>query len=85
MQQARKKRAPERADEPRAQSRALVPWGGEQVNVDRFWAESWIDLLNRQRWLSRKLKLETAPWVVNQEAGIIQFERFSSSARTARW
>ncbi len=58
-----------------AQSRELVPWGGERVNVDRFWAESWVDLLNRQSWIAKKLKIETAPWQVNQEAGIIQFER----------
>ncbi len=78
---ARKRRSPE--PEQRAQSRELVPWGGEKVNVDRFWAESWVDLLNRQRWLSRKLKLETAPWLVNQEAGIIQFERKDGAMVTA--
>ena len=83
MQQARKKKASEPTAEPRAQSRALVPWGGERVNVDRFWAESWIDLLNRQRWLSKKLKLETSPWEVNQEAGIIQFERKDGALVTA--
>ena len=59
-----KRRAPDRKAEPRAQSRELAPWGGEEVDVDRFYAESWIDLLNRQRWLSKKLKLETAPWQV---------------------
>ncbi len=59
----------------RAQSRALVPWGGETVDVDRFWAESWIDLLNRQHWLTSKLKIGRAPWSVDQEAGFIHFSR----------
>ncbi len=70
------------ADSP-ARSQALVPWGGEVVDVDRFWAESWIDLLNRQRWLSKRLKLETAPWQVDQNAGIIQFERKDGALVTA--
>jgi len=59
----------------RAPSRAYVPWGGEVVDVERFWAESWVDLMNRQRWFSKKLKLETAPWLVDQERGLIQFAR----------
>ena len=56
-------------------SRALVPWGGERVDVDRFWAESWADLLNRQRFLARRLKISSAPWTVDQQQGLIQFER----------
>jgi hypothetical protein len=67
----------------RAHSRALVPWGGERVNVDRFWAESWIDLLNRQSWIAKRLKIETAPWQVDQAAGIIQFERKDGALVTA--
>lgn len=56
--------------------RALAPWSGERVaDVDRFWAESWIDLLNRQTALVRKLKIGAAPWTVNQEQGLIEFER----------
>lgn len=66
-----------------ARSRALTPWGGEFVDVDRFWAESWIDLLNRQRWVAKKLKLETAPWVVDQNAGVIQFARADGATVTA--
>lgn len=66
-----------------APSRALTPWGGEVVDVDRFWAESWIDLLNRQRWMARKLKLEAAPWVVDQNAGVIQFARQDGATVTA--
>ncbi|HRO03322.1 MAG TPA: hypothetical protein PLS69_06930 [Terricaulis sp.] len=68
---------------PSAPSRALAPWGGEVVDVDRFWAESWIDLLNRQRWMARRLKLETAPWVVDQNAGIISFARKDGAQVTA--
>lgn len=75
MQKTARKKAKPKSAAAAAPSRALVPWGGEEVDVDRFWAESWVDLLNRQRWLSRKLKLETAPWFVDQNAGIIQFER----------
>ncbi|OQW63433.1 MAG: hypothetical protein A4S17_07180 [Proteobacteria bacterium HN_bin10] len=77
-------RAKRRAAEPQASaSRDLAPWGGERVDVDRFWAESWIDLLNRQQWLSKRLKLDTAPWLVDQNAGIIQFERKDGAQVTA--
>lgn len=67
----------------RAESRELVPWGGEKVDVDRFWAESWIDLLNRQHWLSKKLKIGRAPWTVDQSAGLINFEREDGKLVTA--
>lgn len=70
-----KTKRPEAKRAQRTPSRALVPWGGEIVDVDRFWAESWIDLLNRQSWLAKKMKLETAPWMVDQNAGLIQFSR----------
>jgi hypothetical protein len=80
---ARKRKTPKSAAESDAPSHALAPWGGEQVDVDRFIAESWIDLLNRQRWLSKRLKLETAPWMVDQNAGIIQFERKDGALVTA--
>ena len=78
-----KRKATAPPTEPRAPARDLAPWGGEEVDVDRFWAESWIDLLNRQRWLSKKMKLETAPWLVDQNAGIIQFERKDGALVTA--
>jgi hypothetical protein len=68
---------------PRARTNELVPWGGEHVDVDRFYAESWVDLLNRQRYLARKLKLETAPWFVDQNTGVIQFERKDGAMVTA--
>jgi hypothetical protein len=54
---------------------ALVPWMGERVDVDRFWAESWVDLHNRQTHMVRKLKIGAAPWSVDQAAGLIQFAR----------
>ena len=79
----KKRREPAPKAESSASSRELAPWGGEQVDVDRFWAESWIDLLNRQRWLSKKLKLDAAPWLVDQNAGIIQFERKDGALVTA--
>lgn len=64
-------------------SHALVPWGGEKVDVDRFWAESWIDLLNRQSYLARKLKVGRSPWSVDQEAGLIRFDREDGALVTA--
>jgi hypothetical protein len=81
MQKTARRKAKPKA--PATPSRALVPWGGEEVDVDRFVAESWVDLLNRQRWLSKKLKLETAPWLVDQNAGIIRFERKDGAVVTA--
>lgn len=72
-----------RAAAKRVESTELVPWGGEKVDVDRFWAEAWTDLLNRQRYIARKLKITQAPWVVDQEAGIIRFERADGAFVTA--
>jgi hypothetical protein len=72
-----------KAEAQRATSQDLVPWGGERVDVERFWAEAWVDLLNRQRWLSRKLKIETAPWLVDQSKGLIHFERKDGALVTA--
>lgn len=67
----------------RRQARDVTPWGGEVVDVDRFWAESWIDLLNRQRWLAKKMKIARAPWSVDQEAGLIRFARDDGAVVTA--
>jgi hypothetical protein len=55
--------------------RALTPWGGEHVDVDRYWAEAWVDLHRRQTLLANKLKIGKANWTVNQEAGLIEFDR----------
>ena len=65
-------------------SQALVPWSGERVpDVDRFWAESWVDLLNRQSMLAKKHKITSAPWTVNQDQGLIEFERKDGRLVTA--
>lgn len=83
MRKATRRKTETPNEAPRAASNELVPWGGEHVDIDRFYAESWVDLLNRQRWLSKKLKLETAPWQVDQQAGIIQFGRKDGAMVTA--
>ncbi|MES1156320.1 MAG: DUF6882 domain-containing protein [Alphaproteobacteria bacterium] len=54
---------------------AVKPWGGEQVDVDRFWAEAWANLCRRQATLAKQFRLENANWAVDQDAGLIQFER----------
>ena len=77
------KRKPRETEAPQAPTRALVPWGGEQVDVDQFWAESWVDLLNRQRWMARKMKITNAPWTVDQQAGLISFDRKDGAVVTA--
>jgi len=51
------------------------PWGGERVDVDLYWAQAWADLRIRQGEMARRLKLTDATWKVNQEAGLIEFER----------
>ncbi|MDP1908510.1 MAG: hypothetical protein Q8K85_09420, partial [Hyphomicrobium sp.] len=51
------------------------PWEGEQVDVDLYWAQAWADLRIRQGEMARRLKLTDATWKVNQEAGLIEFER----------
>lgn len=80
----RKSSLAEQKAPPLSQSRALVPWGGERVeDVDRFWAESWVDLLNRQRWLASKMKIGRAPWFVDQNSGLIQFDRSDGALVTA--
>jgi len=66
-----------------AASSALVPWGGEVVDVDRFWAESWVDLLNRQSWFAKRLKIMASPWFVDQDAGLIRFARKDGGEVTA--
>src|SRR5262245_41461799 len=59
--------------------RALAPWGGERVDIDRFWAEAWRDLHHRQHYVGRKLKITSTPWNVDQNAGLIEFERKDGS------
>jgi hypothetical protein len=57
------------------QSRALVPWGGERVDVDIFYAQAWFELKQRQDALTERLKLANADWQVDQERGLIEFSR----------
>jgi hypothetical protein len=59
----------------RLQNHALAPWGGERVDVDRYWAEAWVDLQRRQEAVARKLKIGKALWTVDQDTGLIEFER----------
>ncbi|MGE3251000.1 MAG: DUF6882 domain-containing protein [Hyphomonadaceae bacterium] len=59
----------------REESRALAPWGGEPVDIDRFWADAWRDLKRRQQALTREWGLAGAQWSVDQAAGLIHFER----------
>jgi len=50
-------------------------WNGEPVDVDRYWAEAWADLGVRQQGLIRRLKLADAHWTVDQNSGLILFDR----------
>lgn len=60
-----------------------VPWEGEAVDIDRFWAEAWAELNERQHELSKSFKLADARWTVDQNAGLIQFERRDGAVITA--
>lgn len=53
----------------------LPPWDGQIVDVDRFWAEAWTELQARQQFLSEHFKLAASDWAVDQDAGLIRFER----------
>ncbi|MEJ0060531.1 MAG: DUF6882 domain-containing protein [Terricaulis sp.] len=53
------------------------------MDVDRYWAEAWVDLHRRQTLLANKLKLGKANWTVNQEAGLIEFDRADGKLVTA--
>ncbi|MET0183464.1 MAG: DUF6882 domain-containing protein [Caulobacterales bacterium] len=68
---------------PKQRSTALVPWDGRRVDVDRFWAEAWADLRFQQERLVKGLKLTAAEWSVDQQAGLIQFERRDGALVTA--
>jgi len=60
-----------------------VPWEGQSVDVDQFWAEAWADLQHRQAWLAKRDGLANAQWVVDQPAGLIHFERTDGSTASA--
>ncbi|MGE0830009.1 MAG: DUF6882 domain-containing protein [Hyphomonadaceae bacterium] len=66
-----------------AESRALVPWQGESVDVDRFWADAWRELKARQLSLARGMKLAAAQWSVDQETGLIHFDRADGAQLSA--
>jgi hypothetical protein len=68
--------------DPRAEQ-AGIPWAGERVDVERFWAEAWRDLQYRQGQLAKRGKLAHASWTVDQSAGLIQFERANGELATA--
>jgi hypothetical protein len=51
------------------------PWDGQRVDIDRFWAEAWAELSLGQQILARRLKLSDARWTVDQNTGLIQFDR----------
>lgn len=55
---------------------APAPWNGEIVDVDAYWAEAWRALHARQTMLGHDMKLAGATWAVDQERGLIRFERF---------
>lgn len=67
----------QRAFEPSLSNRA--PWQGERVDVDRYWAQAWAELTHRQMELARRLKLASAEWRVDQNAGLIEFARKDGS------
>jgi hypothetical protein len=71
---------------PGGRKRAVVqvqPWEGQEVDVDRFWAEAWAELNHRQQDLARNLKLADARWTVDQNAGLIHFDRADGATVTA--
>lgn len=59
------------------------PWDGEEVDIDRYWAEAWADLTVRQEVLARNLRLRDASWSVDQVSGLIQFDRRDGKAISA--
>lgn len=59
------------------------PWQGENVDVDRYWAEAWADLQSRQAWLAKRAGLANATWAVDQPSGLIKFERTDGALVTA--
>ena len=69
---------------PRARPAPPPPiWDGEPVDIDRFWAEAWVELNQRQQSLTKSLKLADAHWTVDQNSGIIQFDRRDGALVTA--
>lgn len=63
--------------------REPAPWDGQPVDIDRYWAEAWMELRQRQGLLARRLRLDAAEWAVDQDAGLIQFQRQDGALVTA--
>ncbi|MBL8548451.1 MAG: hypothetical protein JNJ73_00595 [Hyphomonadaceae bacterium] len=59
----------------RRQAQARLPWQGERVDIDRYWAEAWQELQQRQKRLIDVDKLARASWQVDQDRGLIEFAR----------
>lgn len=55
------------------------PWSGEQVDVDVYFAQAWAELHARQEYLAREWSLSGAAFSVDQDAGLIEFERKDGS------
>jgi len=55
--------------------RVLAPWDGQRVDVDRYVAEAWVDLHQKQKTLGKRLQLNEAKWAVDQDSGLIEFQR----------
>lgn len=66
-----------------ASTSLLAPWSGETVNLDAYWAEAWSDLRARQAELASRLKLASAHWTVDQDQGLIRFDRADGVVVTA--
>jgi hypothetical protein len=62
---------------------SLEPWSGELVDVDVFFAQAWAELHARQDHLARKWGLAGASFAVDQDAGLIEFERRDSAVLRA--
>lgn len=62
---------------------ASSPWDGQVVDVDVYWAEAWEELRRRQAALAKLMRLNDARWTVDQNAGIITFDRADESTVTA--
>lgn len=71
----------------RAEKRAALPpgspWDGQPVDIEQFWADAWRELHRRQAVLASEMGLANAQWEVDQQAGLISFERSDGALLTA--
>jgi hypothetical protein len=54
---------------------AIEPWAGEDVDIDVLFAAAWSDMVARQAYWAKVWGLSGASFAVDQEAGLIEFER----------